>query len=387
MTLSGRRGKCGYTRFPSVAVRAWRFIQAGAAIRFLCKVATHMPSFQFPFHAAAVTLLTLIASIAAPSGAEALSRLETVKARGYVNCGVGNAIPGFSQVNDRGQWSGLDVEFCSALATAVFGRKDAVKFRNLTAADRFKALQDGEVDVLTRATAWTLTRDTELGARFVDVLFHDGQGFLVPRGHAISSVLELSGASVCVLPGSSGERGVTDYFGQRKMRFQLVTSEHWDQLVKTYAAGGCTVLTGDISLLAAERARLGSATDSLLLPELISKEPLGPVVKSGDDQWFSIVRWNFMALVAAEELGLTSVNVDAMRASSSLDIRRFLGLEADLGAPLGLARDWAYQIVKQVGNYAEIFDRTLGQGSSIKIDRGLNALWTKGGLLYAAPLR
>ena len=336
--------------------------------------------------ATSLTLAFLINLVIAVSG-HAASRLDAVKARGYVNCGVGEAVAGFSQVNAKGQWSGLDVEFCSALAASVFGSKDAVKFRNLAAADRFKALEDGEVDVLTRATAWTLTRDTELGARFAGVLFYDGQGFLVPRGHAISSVLELSGASVCVLPGSSGERAVSDFFGQRKMRYQLVTLEHWGELVKTYAAGGCTVLTGDISMLAAERSHFVAANDQILLPETISKEPLGPAVKSGDDQWFSVVRWNYMALIAAEEMGLTSANVDAMKSSPVLDIRRFLGLEADLGAPLGLARDWAYQIVKQVGNYAEIFDRTLGAGSAIKLERGLNSLWTKGGLMYAAPLR
>lgn len=324
---------------------------------------------------------------AVTASAATTSVLETVKGRGYINCGVSESAPGFSQVNARGQWSGLDVEFCSALAAAIFGKKDAVKFRGLTAGDRFKALADGEVDVLSRATAWTLTRDTELGARFVDVLFYDGQGFLVPRGHAIASVLELSGASICVLPGSSGERSVADFFGQRKMRFQLVTSDRWDQLVKAYAAGGCTVLTGDISVLASERSRFANAAEHALLPEVISKEPLGPAVKAGDDVWFSVVRWNYMALIAAEELGLNSTNIDAMRASTALDVRRFLGLEADLGAPLGLARDWAYQIVKQVGNYAEIFDRTLGPGSPFKLDRGLNNLWTKGGLMYAAPLR
>ena len=290
-------------------------------------------------------------------------------------------------MSGQGQWSGLDVEFCSALAVGIFGKKDAVKFLNISVGDRFKALADGKVDVLSRMTAWTLTRDTELGARFVGVLFYDGQGFLVPRGHAIASVLELSGASVCVLPGSSGERGVTDFFGQRKMRFQLVTSDHWEHLVKTYAAGGCTVLTGDMSLLANERVRLANAAEHMMLPEMITKEPLGPAVKAGDEQWFSIVRWNYMALIAAEELGLTSANVDAMKTSTVLDIRRFLGLEADLGAPLGLARDWAYQIVKQVGNYAEMFERTLGQGSPFKLERGWNNLWTKGGLMYAMPLR
>ncbi len=332
-------------------------------------------------------LLMGLAMCAPGSSAKAASLLETVKGRGYLNCGVGENLAGFSQVNSRGQWSGLDVEFCSALAAAIFGSKDAVKFRNLPAADRFKALQDGEVDVLTRATAWTLTRESERGVLFAGILFYDGQGFLVPRGHAISSVLELSGASVCVLPGSSGERTVSDFFGQRKMRFQIVRSDHWDQLVKTYASGGCTVLTGDYSNLAYERSRLAVPADHVFLPEMISKEPLGPAVRTGDAQWFDIVRWNYMALLAAEELGITSANIDTMRASPSLDVRRFLGLEADLGGPLGLAREWAYNVVKQVGNYAEIFDRTLGQGSALKLDRGFNNLWTQGGLMYSAPLR
>ena len=346
-----------------------------------------MPTIRSMLHAALAFISSVVAITTVQSDASASSRLETVRGRGYLNCGVGDAVAGFSQVNARGQWSGMDVEFCSALAASIFGSKDAVKFRNLTSADRFKALEDGEVDVLMRATAWTLTRDTELGARFVGILFYDGQGFLVPRGHAISSVLELSGASVCVLPGSSGARIVSDFFGQRKMRFQLVTSERWDELVKTYAAGGCTVLTGDISVLASERSRFVAANEHLLLPEMINKEPLGPVVKDGDDQWFSVVRWNYMALIAAEELGLTSANVDTMKSSTALEIRRFLGMEADLGAPLGLARDWAYQVVKQVGSYAEIFDRTLGHASALKLDRGLNNLWTKGGLMYSAPLR
>jgi general L-amino acid transport system substrate-binding protein len=346
-----------------------------------------MLSFRALAVGATSVLVAALVLVVTASGASAASRLDTVRGRGYLNCGVGDAVTGFSQVNAKGQWSGLDVEYCSALAAAIFGSKDAVKFRNLTSADKFKALADGEVDVLMRATAWTLTRDTELDARFAGVLFYDGQGFLVPRSHAISSVLELSGASVCVLPGSSGERAISDFFGQRKMRYQLVTSEHWDHLVNTYASGGCTVLTGDISMLAAERSHFVAAADQILLPETISKEPLGPAVKSGDEQWFSVVRWSYMALIAAEELGLNSANIDSMKSSPMLDIRRFLGLEADLGAPLGLARDWAYQIVKQVGNYAEIFDRTLGAGSSIKLDRGLNNLWTKGGLMYSVPLR
>jgi general L-amino acid transport system substrate-binding protein len=323
----------------------------------------------------------------ATSVAQAETRLDEIKARGYINCGVAAGMTGFSQVDARGRWSGLDVEFCSALAAAVLGSKDAVKFRNIPSGDRFSSLADGEVDVMLRGSPWTLSRDTELGARFAGVLFYDGQGFLVPREHAIISVFELSGASVCVLPGSSGERSVSDFFGQRKMRYQLVTSEDWSQLVRTYAAGGCTALTGDESLLAAERAKLPDANKHILLPELIDKSPLGPAVKTGDDQWFAIVRWTYMALIDAEELGLTRSNVDSMKTSTVMDIRRFLGLEGDLGAPLGLAKDWAYQVVKQVGNYGEVFDRTVGENSVLKLQRGLNSLWTKGGLMFAAPFR
>ena len=333
--------------------------------------------------------ICVLALITAPGQLQAATAktLETVRARGYLNCGVGENLPGFSQVNSSGQWSGLEVEFCRALAVAIFGKKDAVKFRALSPTDRFKTLHDGDVDILMRATAWTLSRDGDLGIRFVDVLFYDGQGFMVPRGHAISSVLELSGASICVLPGSSSERSVTEYFNQRKMRFQLVTSARWEQLTAAYAGGGCTVLTGDVSFLANERSRLANPAEHVLLPEFITKEPLGPAVRTGDDDWFAIVRWAEMALIAGEELGLTSANADSMRDSNVLDIRRFLGLEANLGQSLGLARDWAYQMIKQVGNYGEIFERSLGQSSPFRLDRGVNNLWTKGGLFYAAPFR
>lgn len=323
----------------------------------------------------------------APIAAAPVSTLETVKARGYINCGVGDNAPGFSEVDERGQWRGMEVDFCSALAVAVFGTKTAVKFRALQAADKFKALQEGEVDVLMRATSWTLSRDSDLGVRFTSVLFYDGQGFLVPRGHAVSSVLELSGASICVLPGGAGERTVSEFFTRSKMRYQLITSPRWEDLVKAYASGGCTVLTGDVSLLASQRSRMSQGADHALLAELISKEPIGPFVKTGDDSWFTLVRWTVNALIAAEELGLSSSNVGSMEGSSYQDIRRFLGFEANLGQPLGVAKDWALQIVKQVGNYGEIFDRAFGQSSAFKLDRGLNNLWTKGGLMYAAPFR
>ncbi|HVX37753.1 MAG TPA: amino acid ABC transporter substrate-binding protein [Hyphomicrobium sp.] len=336
--------------------------------------------------ALALAIGSMVAGFCAPAWSET-SVLDAIRKRGQVVCGVSDHAPGFSEVSGSGTWSGLDVEFCSALAAAVLGNKDSVKFLSLMPSDKFNALRDNEIDVLMGATAWTLTRDTELGARFAAALYYDGQGFIVPRNHSISSVLELSGASICVLPGSADEIAIADYFGARKMRYQLITSDRWDNLVKTYAAGGCTVLTGDMSLLAYERSRLANGADHMLLPEYISKEPLGPAVKIGHDAWFAVVRWTFMALVAAEELGINSSNVDTMKASPVHDIRRFLGLEADVGAPLGLSRDWAYQVVRQVGNYGEIFDRTLGQGSALKLDRGLNNLWTKGGLMYSAPMR
>ena len=341
------------------------------------------------FRNAAAAVTALAASMLAGEGARAASSsaLDQIRERGYINCGVNEHAPGFSQVNSQGQWSGLEVEFCSALAAAVFGNKDKVKFRALQAADRFKALQEGDVDVLLRTTAWTLSRDGDLKLRFVGILFFDGQGFLVPRNHAVTSALELSGSSICVLPGGAGERAVSDYFTRTKMRYQLITSPRWEDLVRAYAAGGCTVLTGDMTALAAERSRFPNANEHTLLSETISKEPLGPMVRAADDDWFEIVRWTIMALVAAEEFGVTSGNVAGMEGSTSIDVRRLLGLEANLGQPLGLARDWAVQIIKQVGNYGELFERTLGQGSPVKLERGLNNLWTKGGLMYAAPFR
>lgn len=339
------------------------------------------------FWAAAFSLLVMGVGLSSEAWCAPANTLDAVRARGKVVCGVSDHEAGFSEVSARGTWSGLDVEFCSALAAAVLGNRDAVKYLSLNPGDRFKALQDNEIDVLLGATSWTLSRDTELGARFTSTLYYDGQGFIIPRNHSIASVLELSGASICILAGSSDEMAIADFFGSRKMRYQLITSDRWDDLVKTYSNGGCTVLTGDVSLLAYEKSRLPNGSDQMMLPEMITKEPYGPAVRLGDDGWFAVVRWTFMALVAAEELNITSSNVDTMKSSPSHEVRRFLGLDADLGAPLGLSRDWAYQVVKQAGNYGEIFEHTLGQGSSLKLDRGLNNLWSKGGLMYAAPFR
>jgi len=332
-------------------------------------------------------ILALSALVALPGAADAAGTLDAIRARGSIACGIGEERAGFSAVDSAGVRSGLDVEFCQALAAAIFGNKDAVKYWPLSTADRFKALQAGDVDVLARGAAWTLSRDTELGARFTGVLLYDGQGFLTRRGNAVSSALELSGATVCALPGAMGEQGVAEYFGAQKMRYQVVTQDNWDDLVKVYAAGNCTVLTGEVTLLAHTRSTFTTPGDHIILPELITKEPLGPAVRQDDAQWFAVVRWTLMALIEAEELALTSENVDARRAATEPAVRRFLGLEANLGQALGLPRDWAYQVVKNVGNYGEVFERTLGAQSNLKLDRGLNNQWTKGGLMYAMPFR
>lgn len=330
-----------------------------------------------------LTAMTMI--VAATSGASAAT-IDDVRARGHLICGVTEGTPGFAALNGSGAWTGLDIGFCGALAAAVLGDKNAVKYRVVTAANRFQTLATGEVDVLPRANGRTLSRDTELGVRFTDTLFHDGQGFLIRRGYAVASVLELSGTSVCAA-GTSAAQGVQTFFQSRKMRYQLMPSEKWEDAVKAYSDSACTVLTGDVTVLAAERTRLPNPSEHAIMPELVSKEMLGPVVRRGDEQWFSIVRWTLASLIAAEELGISSENIDEMRSSSNIDIRRFVGLEADLGQGMGLARDWSYQVVKQNGNYGELFDRNIGPKSPLALERGVNNLWSRGGLLSAGPLR
>lgn len=332
--------------------------------------------------AAAAALLATV--LVAPPVADA-GTLEDVRARGSLECGVSDGVTGFS-LFENGRWAGLDVEFCSAIAAAVLGNKDAVRFRPLPVGDRFRALMSGEVDVLARNTTWTLSRDTELGVRFVDVLFYDGQGFLVPRTHALASALELSGAKICVMSATLAEPALARFFSVRRMRFQPVASPHWTELVANYVSGVCNVLTADLTTLAVERSRLANPAEHVLLPELVSKEPLAPAVRDNDMQWFAVVRWTLKALIAAEELGLTRANVVAMRGGhTSEELAGFFG--ASIGATMGLPPDWAFQIVKQVGNYGEIFERTVGQGSSLKLERRLNDLWSRGGLMYAPPMR
>ncbi len=326
-------------------------------------------------------------SVVSFASAAMSSTLDTVRARGHVECGVSDGTPGLSDADDRGKWSGLGVDYCRALAAAVLGSKDAVKFTALKAADRIKSLRSGAVDVLASTAPWTLSFDSDFGIRFAGVLFYDGQGFLVRRGDAVSSIYELSGASICVTSGTTAEQALGDFFKSSQMKYQVVVAPGWTEVVKAYAGNSCTVLTGDVSSLAFERSMLTKPSDHILLHELASKAPLGPAVKTGDDQWFSIVRWTLNALIAAEELGVTSGNAEVMRQSPLFDVKRLLGIEGNLGASLGLSADWAFQAIKQTGDYGDMFERNFGSKSGMRLERGFNQLWTKGGLMFPPPLR
>ncbi|RDV01398.1 amino acid ABC transporter substrate-binding protein [Undibacter mobilis] len=313
--------------------------------------------------------------------------LKQVKDRGILNCGANTGLAGFGLPDAQGKWTGLDVDTCRAVAAAVLGDANKVKFVPLSAKDRFTALQSGEVDVLARNTTWTSSRDTQLGLNFTGVNYYDGQGFLVRKALKVNSALELNEASVCVQQGTTTELNLADYFRANNMKVKTVTFASSDEAVKAYDSGRCDAFTTDASGLYAERLRLATPGDHIVLPEIISKEPLGPAVRHGDDQWFDVVKWTLFAMINAEELGITSKNTDEMLKSTSPDVRRLLGSEGAFGEQLGLGKDWALQIVKQVGNYGEVFDRNVGAGSPLKIDRGLNKLWSKGGLQYAPPVR
>ncbi len=315
------------------------------------------------------------------------STLEAVKKNGYLRCGVNTGLPGFSSADAKGNWTGLDVDVCKAVAAATLGDAGKVKFTPLTAKERLTALQSGEIDVLSRNTTWTLTRDTSLGIHFAAVTYYDGQGFMVSKGLGVKSARELNGAAVCILAGTTTELNLADYFRTRKMDYQPVVFDTADQTVKGFEAGRCDVLTSDQSQLYGLRIKLARPETAVVLPEVISKEPLGPAVRQGDDQWFNIVRWTLFAMINAEELGVTSENVDAMRSSGNPEVKRLLGLEGIKGQGLDLSDGWAYNIVKQVGNYGEVFERNVGQGSPLKIERGLNALWSNGGIQYSPPIR
>jgi general L-amino acid transport system substrate-binding protein len=335
--------------------------------------------------------LTGAAFLALSASAASAATLDDVKARGVLKCGVNTGLAGFAAPNDKGEYSGFDVDYCKAIAAAIFNDPSKVEYLGTSAKDRFEVLANGTVDVLARNTTWTLSRDTSLGFNFAGVNYYDGQGFMIntKKVPGVNSALQLSGAAVCVQTGTTTELNLADYFRANKMEYNPVVFEKLDEVNAAYDSGRCDVYTTDQSGLYAIRLQLSAPGDHMVLPEIISKEPLGPLVRHGDDQWFDVVKWVSNALVIAEELGVTQANVEEMKGSDNPEMKRVLGMEENskLGAGLGLGEDWVVNVVKAVGNYGEIFERNIGSESPLKIQRGLNALWSKGGLQYAPPIR
>ena len=329
--------------------------------------------------------LAIAVGFTAPAGAG--PTLDKVKQAGTLSCGVQTGVAGFAQPDSQGKYAGFNVDICRAISAALFGDPDKVKYVPLTAQQRFTALQSGEVDLLSNNTTWTLQRDTELGFDFAPIVFYDGQGFMVAKKLNVKSAKELNGATICVQPGTTTELNLADYFRANNMKLEAVVFATDEEATKAYDSGRCDAYTTDASGLYSERLKMSNPDDHMVLPEIISKEPLGPSVRRDDVQWFQIVQWTHYALLTAEELGVTQANVDEKLKSDNPAIRRLLGVEGNYGEGLGLTKDWAYRIIKAVGNYGEIFERNVGQGSPIKIARGLNALWNKGGLQYAPPIR
>jgi general L-amino acid transport system substrate-binding protein len=325
-----------------------------------------------------------VAFASAPASAQTLN---TIKQRGILNCGANGTLAGFGLPDAQGNWTGFDVDYCRAIAAAIFDDPNKVRFVPLSAKDRFTALQSGEVDVLARNTTWTSSRDTSLGLNFTGVNYYDGQGFMVRKSLKLNSALELNDAAVCVQQGTTTELNLADFFRANRMKLKTVTFATSSEAVKAYDTGRCDAYTTDASALYAERLRVANPNDHIVLPEIISKEPLALAVKHGDDQWYDVVKWVHFAMLNAEELGVTKANVEQQLKSDNPDIRRLLGVEGKHGEALGLTNDFAVRIVRHVGNYGEVFERNLGQASPLKITRGLNGLWTKGGLQYAPPMR
>src|SRR5262245_27023216 len=316
-----------------------------------------------------------------------IGTLETVRQRGVVNCGVNAGLPGFSQSDDLGNWRGLDADYCKAIAAAVLGDPSKVHYVATPRLDRFSALRSGEIDVLVRNTTWTSERDSAGGLSFVGVNYYDGQGFMVKASRGLKSVKELNGAAICVGTGTTSELNLASFFKANNMAYTPVSFENYEDTVRAYLADRCAAYTADASSLYSVRVKQVRPKDHVLLPEIISKEPLGPSVRQGDSQWFTIVKWVHFSLLNAEELGVTQANADEMKNSPNPDIKRLLGADGNFGSGLGLANDFAAQVIKAVGNYGEIFERNLGSGSRLKIARGLNNLWSQGGLQYAPPIR
>ncbi len=334
-----------------------------------------------------VKFLSVFAAAAFVSSAVTAGTLDDVKKKGFVQCGVSQGLPGFSNPDSSGNWTGIDVDVCRAVAAATLGDASKVKYSPLSNKERFTALQSGEIDMLSRNTTWTATRDSVLGLNFAGVNYYDGQGFMVRKSLGVKSAMELAGAAVCTSLGTTTELNVADFFRANNMEYKLVAFEKADEVVAAYDAGRCDVYTTDQSGLAAQRLKLSSPNDHTVLPEVISKEPLGPVVRHGDDQWFDIVKWTLFAMQESEEMGINSGNADAMKSSDNPGIKRMMGTEGDVGKNLGLSSDWAYNIIKQVGNYGESFEAHVGPNTPLQLPRGVNNLWNNGGLMYPMPVR
>jgi general L-amino acid transport system substrate-binding protein len=326
-------------------------------------------------------------AFAGPVWAAGSPTLAKVKKNGYLRCGVSEGLPGFSNADKTGQWTGIDVDVCRAVAAAIFNDPKAVRFTPTSAKVRFTALQSGEYDLLSRNTTITMSRDVQLGLEFVGVTYYDGQGFMVPKKSKVTAAKQLGGANVCTQTGTTTELNLADYFRSNKMPYKLVAFEKDDEVTAAYEAGRCDALTTDQSGLYGTRLQLAKPEDHIILPDIISKEPLGPAVNQGDPQWADLVRWVMAAMLNAEEFGVNSKNVDAMLKSANPEIRRLLGIEGNFGETIGLTKDWAVRIVRLTGNYGEIFERNVGQGSLLKIKRGQNAQWKNGGLQYGMPIR
>lgn len=333
----------------------------------------------------AIALVGLTSMLVAPVANAGM--VDQIKQRGQLLCGTNPGLPGFAIPDDKGEWTGLDVDLCRGIAAAVFNDPTKVKFIPLTAKDRFTALQSGEIDVLARNGTWTQSREVELGLLFAGVNYYDGQGFMVKKKLGIKAATELAGASVCVQQGTTTELNLADFFRSHNMKYEPVVFATADEAIKAFDSGRCDSFTTDVSQLYGERLKLTNPDDNVVLPDVISKEPLGPSVRQGDDQWFNLVKWTLFATINAEELGITRANVAEKLKSDQPTVRRFLGVEGDFGKGLGLKPDWAFQIIKAVGNYGEIFERNVGAQSKLKISRGLNRLWSDGGIQYAPPVR
>ncbi len=334
-----------------------------------------------------VLLAASALTVASAAGASA-GTLDDVRAKGFIQCGVSTGVPGFAFTDDAGNWQGFDPAVCQGVAAAVFGDASKVKYTPTTGKTRFTALASGEIDMLARNTTWTFSRDVDLGFTFVGVNYYDGQGFMVPKALGVTSAKQLDGASVCIQTGTTTELNLADFFRLNNLKYEPVPIETNEEARTNYLAGRCDVYTTDASGLAATRAAFENPGDHVVLPEIISKEPLGPLVRHGDDQWGDVVRWTLNAMINAEEYGVTSANVDDLaKGSDNPEVNRLLGTEGDLGGMLGLDKKWAYNVIKQVGNYGEVYEKFIGANTPIGLERGINAQYKDGGILYAPPMR